>query len=66
MNNWTETLNKLSAKCRAIKESEILVNLPSELHSEWDSFMRGKTCPNLDSGDHGVYGWDLNQFLNKF
>jgi hypothetical protein len=66
MNNWIKTLKRLSLESSAIKESEILLALPSELHSEWDTFMRGKTCPILDSGDHGVYGWDLNQFLNKF
>lgn len=66
MNNWIENLEKLTLENSAIKESEILLALPPELHSEWDNFMRGKTCPLLDNGDHGVYGWDLNQFLNKF
>ena len=66
MSNWIKTLEKISLESSAIKESEILFALPSELHSEWDNFMRGKTCPILDNGDHGVYGWDLNQFLNKF
>ena len=66
MNNWIKILKQLSLESSAIKESEILLALPSELHSEWDTFMRGKTCPILDSGDHGVYGWDLNQFLSKF
>ena len=59
-------LESLSLQSNAIKESEILINLPRELHSDWDNFMRGKTCPILDNGDHGVYSWDLNQFLNKF
>ena len=66
MNNWINILEKLSLENNTIKESEILVNLPQELHSDWDNFMRGKTCPILDNGDHGVYSWDLNQFLNKF
>jgi hypothetical protein len=26
--------------------------------------MRGKTCPILDTGDHGVYPWDLSQFVD--
>jgi hypothetical protein len=30
----------------------------------WDVFMRGKTCPILENGEQGVYGWDLKQFLN--
>jgi hypothetical protein len=59
-------LENLSLQDKTIKESEILFNLPQELHSDWDNFMRGKTCPILDNGDHGVYSWDLNQFLNKF
>jgi len=66
MNNWMRILENLSLRDKTIKESEILVNLPQELHSDWDNFMRGKTCPILDNGDHGVYSWDLNQFLNKF
>lgn len=66
MNNWMGILEKLSLQGNAIKESEILFNLPQELHTEWDNYMRGKTCPLLENGDHGVYAWDLNQFLNKF
>lgn len=66
MSNWIKTLEKMTLESSAVKESEILFVLPSELHTEWDNFMRGKTCPILDNGDHGVYGWDLNQFLNKF
>jgi hypothetical protein len=66
MNNWINSLENLSLSDKNIKESEVLFNLPQELHSDWDNFMRGKTCPILDNGDHGVYSWDLNQFLNKF
>lgn len=66
MNNWMSVLENLSLQGKEIKESEILFNLPQNLHNEWDIFMRGKTCPILDNGDHGVYSWDLNQFLNRF
>ena len=66
MKSWIEILNEKSLEASTIKESEILYNLPSELHESWDNFMRGKTCPVLDNGDHGVYAWDLSQFLNKF
>lgn len=66
MNDWTNILENLSLQCSDIKESEVLLNLPQELHSDWDNFMRGKTCPILANGDHGVYSWDLSQFLNKF
>ena len=66
MNTWMDILDNISLKSKEIKESEILLNLPQELHNDWDNFMRGKTCPILDNGDHGVYSWDLNQFLNKF
>ena len=65
MNTWTSILESLSLQEKEIKESEILLNLPQEFHNDWDNFMRGKTCPILDNGDHGVYSWDLNQFLNK-
>ncbi len=59
-------LENLSLQDKAIKESEVLFNLPQNLHNDWDNFMRGKTCPLLDNGDHGIYTWDLNQFLNRF
>jgi hypothetical protein len=66
MKDWAQILNEKSLEAQAIKESEILINIPNELREEWDNFMRGKTCPILDDGDHGVYSWDLGQFLNKF
>lgn len=66
MNNWMNVLENLTLQGKAIKESEVLFNLPQELHTEWDNFMRGKTCPLLENGDHGVYCWDLSQFLNRF
>ena len=66
MNNWIKTLRQLSSESSAVEESKVLFNLPQNLHNDWDNFMRGKTCPILDNGDHGVYGWDLNQFLSKF
>ena len=65
MNNWIQILSEKSLEAQAIKESEILINIPFELRKEWDNFMRGKTCPILDDGDYGVYSWDLNQFLSK-
>ena len=66
MKNWIEILEKKSLESSDIKESEILINLPSELHNDWDNFMRGKTCPVMDDGDHGVFSWDLKHFLNRF
>lgn len=66
MNTWMNILESLSLQEKEIKESEVLFNLPQELHTEWDNFMRGKTCPLLENGDHGVYCWDLSQFLNRF
>jgi hypothetical protein len=61
---WIEQLEKLSRK-EIIKETEILAINPEDTHMYWDAFMRGKTCPILENGDHGVYGWDLKQFLNS-
>ena len=61
--NWIDILNQKAANELAIKESEILINLPYEFRENWDNFMRGKTCPILDDGDHGVYSWDLKHFL---
>jgi hypothetical protein len=66
MNTWSNTLKTIANNKNFIKESEVLINLPPNLQQEWDNFMRGKTCPLLDNGDHGVYFWDLQQFLNKF
>jgi len=60
---WIEQLEKLSRKY-SIKESEILSIIPQDTHPHWDAFMRGKTCPILENGERGVYGWDLKQFLN--
>lgn len=65
MNDWSQKLKLLCSKESFISEGEVLCNLPYELHNEWDNFMRGKTCPVLDNGDHGVYSWDLKQFLSK-
>jgi hypothetical protein len=66
MNNWIQILSQKSSEDQNIKESEILINIPFEFREKWDNFMRGKTCPILENGDHGVYSWDLNQFLNTF
>ena len=63
--DWKKELQELLNRDSFIKESEVLCKLPVEEHTNWDNFMRGKTCPRLDNGDHGVYGWDLKQFLNK-
>jgi hypothetical protein len=65
MNSQNEKLKELSFKNEPVSEAEILCNLPYELHNEWDNFMRGKTCPILENGDHGIYSWDLKQFLSK-
>jgi hypothetical protein len=59
---WITDLEELS-KNETIKESEILALIPEDTIPYWDIFMRGKTCPLLENGDHGVYGWDLKQFL---
>jgi hypothetical protein len=66
MKNWTEKLKSLTLDNSEITESKILYNLPYEKHNDWDNFMRGKTCPILDNGDHGVYSCDLKQFLATF
>jgi hypothetical protein len=66
MENWINILEQKTLDNKNIKESEILLALPFELVESWDNFMRGKTCPILENGDHGVYTWDLNQFLHKF
>jgi hypothetical protein len=66
MKDWINILEQKSSEGREIKESEIIINIPPELHNDWDDFMRGKTCPILDDGDYGVFSWDLINFLNKF
>jgi len=65
MENWISHLQQKTLETNNVKESEILVALPYKLVESWDNFMRGKTCPILDDGDHGVYPWDLKQFLNS-
>ena len=66
MENWIKILEQKTLEKKDIKESEVLCVLPYELLEVWDNFMRGKTCPILDDGDHGIYAWDLNQFLSTF
>ena len=66
MENWIKILEQKTLTQKNIKESEIISVLPFNILESWDNFMRGKTCPVLDDGDHGVYAWDLNQFLNTF
>ena len=65
MENWIKILEQKTLEKKDIKESEVISVLPFELIESWDNFMRGKTCPILDDGDHGVYPWDLKQFLNS-
>ena len=60
--SWKDLCKELCENS-PIKESEILYNVPHAYHSKWDEHMRGKTCPVLDNGEHGVYSWDLEQFL---
>ena len=64
MKNWIKGLESKTLKKENIKESEILSVIPFELVETWDNFMRGKTCPILENGDHGIYSCDLHQFLN--
>ena len=66
MENWIKILEQKTLEKREIKESEVISTIPFELLESWDNFMRGKTCPILEDGDHGVYTWDLNQFLKRF
>lgn len=65
MENWINILEQKTLEKKHIKESEVLSVIPFEMLESWDNFMRGKTCPILDNGDHGVYTWDLNQFLTR-
>lgn len=65
MENWINILEQKTLEKKHIKESEVLSVIPFEMLESWDNFMRGKTCPILDNGDHGVYTWDLNQFLHR-
>ena len=65
MENWIKILEQKTLNDNNIKESEIISTLPFEMIESWDNFMRGKTCPILENGDHGIYAWDLNQFLTR-
>jgi hypothetical protein len=66
MENWIKILEEKTLENKDMKESEVISVLPFNLLEAWDNFMRGKTCPILEDGDHGVYSWDLNQFINSF
>lgn len=65
MENWIKILEQKTLTDNNVKESEIISTLPFEMIESWDNFMRGKTCPILENGDHGVYAWDLSQFLTR-
>lgn len=65
MENWIKILEQKTLDKKDIKESEVISVLPFNVLEAWDNFMRGKTCPILEDGDHGVYSWDLNQFLTR-
>ena len=65
MENWIKILEQKTLEKKDIKESEVISVLPFNVLESWDNFMRGKTCPILEDGDHGVYSWDLNQFLTR-
>jgi|LakMenEpi03Aug12_release.lakeMendotaPanAssembly.Ray.scaffolds.fasta_scaffold844342_3 hypothetical protein len=66
MKNWIKNLKEKSCDFKFVRESLILSELPSEVIEDWENYMRGKTCPILDNGDHGVYSWDLHQFLSRY
>jgi hypothetical protein len=66
MKKWIENLKEKSCGFGALTESLVLSELPSELIEDWENHMRGKTCPILENGDHGVYVWDLHQFLSRY
>lgn len=63
--SMTNELKELISKNEIIPEAKVLLELPWELHDEWDEFMRGKTCPIIEKGSLGIYPWDLQQFLKK-
>jgi hypothetical protein len=63
--SWKKILLTLCEKQQYLNERVILSSMPHQIHSDWDNFMRGKTCPLMENGDHGVYSWDLKQFLSK-
>jgi hypothetical protein len=62
MKNWIESLKEKSRDFEYVSEDLILSELPSELIEEWEKYMRGKTCPIIDTGI-GIYSCDLRQFL---
>jgi len=61
---WKEDYLALTKKDTFPTCAEVLQSLPAELHPQWESYMRGKTCPHVD-GKPGVYPWDLPHFLSR-
>ena len=61
---WKEAYLALANKESFPTCSEVLQSLPAELHPQWESYMRGKTCPHVH-GEPGVYPWDLLPFLGR-
>lgn len=62
---WKEQLRNLYKEPLMASNQQILRLIPEEYHLKFEEHMRGKTCPILDNGEHGVYSWDLEQFLQR-
>jgi hypothetical protein len=61
--HWADQLIDLCKTTSVISDEQISLDLPEKYKAEFEQFMRGKTCPMLDSGQSGVYSWDFEQYL---
>lgn len=60
--DWRNEYLALYKKGTTPSMDEVLKTIPTELHPQWESYMRGKTCPYIQN-ELGVYPWDLPAFL---
>jgi hypothetical protein len=47
-----------------ITDDEIKKHLTEDQYKAFDEWMRGQTCPCGENGEHGVYPWDLERWIN--
>lgn len=60
---WAEQLLDVCKTTNIISDEQISLDLPEKYKSEFEEFMRGKTCAILENGQRGVYSRDFEQYL---
>lgn len=62
--SWWSNLAAKEQPFPHIPESEILIAMPKSLHSQWNTFLFGKTVLALPDKTAGIYPWDFERFVH--